>query len=143
MSHHSNGCSKSELNLQIAPPIQNVILDDYIIESRPTDPNNSSLEFNFGASTDDYSDLSQCFLSLEMKVMKSDGSVPAHYSPPNATTGVEAEGDDIDGVPISLIAHSIWKQVDLYLNDDLVASELDYPYTVSYTHLTLPTRYRV
>ena len=132
MKLDTHTCSKSELDLFSTPPVQDVIIEDYAIESRPSDPNNSCLEFNFGASSDDYTDLSRCQLSLSLKVTKSDGNAPVHYT---VTDGNETQGADIDGVPVNLIFHSMWKQMDLFFNDDLVESSLDYGYKAYLTTL--------
>ena len=135
MSVFQGMCSKSELDYFTVPPTQSVILDDYVIESRPTDPKSNTLEFIFPSSSDDFSDLSQCFFKLDLKVTKANGSAPVHYGPLNTTTGNEPDGDDIDGVPVSLILHSIFKQLQLFLNDELVSSELDYGYKAYLTSL--------
>ena len=124
------GCSKTELDLFTVPPVQRAILEDYVIESRHTSgsADDTSLEFNFAACTDDYTDLSQCSLTVRLKVVKLDTDVaPVHYDAPD-DDGAEADGPDIDAVPVNLIFHSIWKQMDLFLNDELVESSLDYPF---------------
>lgn len=134
MAFSQDFCSKSELDLFTQPRVQFSLEEDYVISSGPTDPNSSSLEFILPKSSDDYTDLTKCFLKIRGKLTKKDGSPPVHYGTPG-TNGVIPDGDDVSVVPVNLILHSLWKQVDLYLNDDAVCSEGDYPYKSYFTAL--------
>lgn len=117
-------CTKTELDFESIPPTQMGITDDYIIVTGPKAAldNDGPLEFVFEASGDDYTDLSECYLKIKLKLLNSDGSNLAH-------TAAGAAAAQATVVPCNLGFHSLFRQVDLVLNDTLVQSSQDsYPY---------------
>ena len=57
-------------------------------------------------SGEDYTDLANTYLRVICKVLHSDGSVLQ-------------EGEGV--APVNNLLHSLWSQVDLYLNDMLIS----------------------
>ena len=87
------------------------------------------LEFLIPASGDDYLDLSHCYLYMKCQVLKADGS------PIEMLKSDTSRGADASVVPMYLLFHSLFRQLDLVMNDALVAMSGDtYPYR---TYLTM------
>ena len=124
--------TKSELDLESVPPLQIGIVDEYLVRTRPKSGPESGgpLEFLIPASGDDYLDLSHCYLYLKCWVLKDDGAAIETLKT-NYTTGK-------DGfvAPLNLLFHSLFRQLDLVMNDTLVATSGDtYPYRAYFTTL--------
>ena len=99
-------CTKSEVDLESAPPLQ-ITTDDYLVCTGPkSGPESSgSLEFLIHASSDDYLDLSHCYLYLKCLVLKADGS---HIETLKTDT---SQGADTSLGPVNLLFHSLFRQV--------------------------------
>jgi len=108
---HSNSCEcvKSELDLFTLPPTQTSIEMGDWVQYKPlaslTD--DSPIEFVVPGHGDEYIDLSHTMLHLQAKIVKSDGS--------------KLEDADKAG-PVNNWLHSLFSQVDVYLNQRLVSS---------------------
>ncbi len=101
----SKRCDKSEVNLFSIPPTQTSLEKGRWIDYHPL----SSVENDEGpitflvAGTDDYVDLSKTILVVEGKVVKADGT--------------NLSGDEQANIaPVNNFLHSLFKQVDVYLN---------------------------
>ena len=101
----SKRCHKSEVNLFGIPPGQTSLEKGRWIDYHPL----SSVENDEGpitflvAGTDDYVDLSKTILVVEGKVVKADGT--------------NLSGDEQANIaPVNNFLHSLFKQVDVYLN---------------------------
>lgn len=118
---HSNSCdcSKSELDLFSLPPTQTHIESGGWVQYKPVSSVNesSSLEFVVPGQGDEYIDLSHTLLGIKAKIVKkADGAALA------------AADDDIVG-PVNNWLHSLFSQVDTYLNQKIVSSPSNaYPY---------------
>ena len=126
-------CTKSELDLESVPPLQVGIEDDYLVRTGPkSSPTaGAALEFHLPASGDDYVDLSHCYLYLQCRVLRADGTAI------RSSRGADgAEGADASVGPVNQIFHSLFRQVDLVMNDVLVSTSGDtYPYRAYLTNL--------
>jgi hypothetical protein len=72
------------------------------------------IEFEIKGQPEDYIDLNSSYLYLKVKVQKSDGTNLA---------------DDAKVAPVNNFMHSLFSEVDLYLNNKLISSSMDtYPY---------------
>ncbi len=101
----SKRCDKSEVNLFNIPPTQTSLEKGRWIDYHPL----SSVENDEGpitflvAGTDDYIDLSKTILIVEGKVVKADGT--------------NLSGNEQASIaPINNFSHSLFKQVDVYMN---------------------------
>ncbi len=101
----SKRCDKTETNLFIIPPTQASLEKGRWIDYHPL----SSVENDDGpitflaAGTEDYVDLSKTILFVEGKVVKADGT--------------NLSGDEQANIaPVNNFLHSLFKQVDVYLN---------------------------
>ena len=108
-------CAKSELDLFCLPPTQTSILKSRSIEYSPISIlGNGPVEFAVSGSGEDYTDLANTYLHVICKVLHSDGSKLK-------------DGENI--APVNNLLHSMWSQIDLYLNDMLITpSTITYPY---------------
>lgn len=108
---HSNSCEcvKSELDLFTLPPTQTSIENGDWVQYKPlaslTD--DSPIEFVVPGHGDEYIDLSHTMLNIQARILKSDG------------TKVE---DSVKVGPVNNWLHSLFSQVDVYLNQRLVSS---------------------
>ena len=126
-------CTKSELDLESVPPLQVGVVDDYLVRTGPkSSPTaGAALEFHLPASGDDYVDLSHCYLYLQCRVVRTDGT-PIRTSPETDGT----PGEDASVGPVNQLFHSLFRQVDLVMNDVLVSTSGDtYPYRAYLTTL--------
>ena len=106
---HIQSCEgvKSELDLFKVPPTQNCIIASHVVEHQPTASLDSGgpIEFLIPGSGDDYIDLSNTMIHVQVKVTQ-----------PN--------GNDLDAAapvgPVNNWLHSLWSQVDVSLNGTLV-----------------------
>ena len=109
-------CSKSEVDLFSIPPTQTTIENGKWVEYFPltniTDA--TPIQFHLQGSPDEYTDLSQSLLHLQVKVVNGDGT---------------PLGDDAKVAPTSLFMHSLFSDVDMMLNDRLITPSTNtYPY---------------
>ena len=102
---YSKRCEKSEIDLFSIPPTQLSLEKGRWIEYRPlSDVSNGDCAITYLISgTDEYIDLSKTILSVEGKVFAGDGS---------ALSG----GGQANVAPVNNFLHSLFKQVDVYLN---------------------------
>ena len=106
---HRHSCEevKSELDLFTVTPTQNSIVDSRIVEHQPMASLDSGgpIEFLIPGSGDDYIDLANTMLHVQVKVTR-------------------ANGDDLllalPVGPVNNWLHSLFSQVDVYLNGTLV-----------------------
>ena len=118
-------CTKSELDLESVSPLQIGVVDDYLVRTSPKSGPKSGrpLEFLIPASGDDYLDLSHCYLYPKCRVLKDDSMTIDSLK--TDTT----HGEDASVAPVNLLFHSLFRQLDLVINDALVATIGDtYPY---------------
>ena len=115
---HRQSCEgvKSELDIFTVPPTQTSIIDSHVGEHQPMSSLDSGgpIEFFISGSGDDYLDLANTMLHVQAKVTR-------------------ANGDDLDLAdpvgPMNNWLHSLFNQVDVYLNGTLVtASTNTYAY---------------
>lgn len=102
-------CTKSEIVYDELPPTQVVVLDDYKVYAGPKAAvgDNTPLTFEVTGSGEDYMDLGDTFLRLRVKITKTNGT-PLEDT--NASVG-----------PLNCFLHSLFSQVDVTLNDNLVS----------------------
>ena len=116
---HRQSCEgvKTELDLFTVPPTQNSIVDSHVVEHQPRASLDSGgpIEFFIPGSGDDYIDLANTMLHLQVKVTRADGA-PLDVAEPVG--------------PVNNFLHSLFSHVDLSLNDTLVTSSSSnsYPY---------------
>jgi len=109
-------CTKSELDLFSVPPTQSSMEQGTWIEYHPltTVAGGSPIEFDVGASGEDYIDFANAMLYVKAKITRADGTNLAVDSPIG---------------PSNLFLHSLFSQVDFSLNGTLItASTKTYPY---------------
>ncbi|RLJ22613.1 hypothetical protein DJ031_00495 [bacterium endosymbiont of Escarpia laminata] len=115
---HKQSCEglKSELDLFAVPPTQTSIIDSHVVEHQPMSSLDSGgpIEFLIPGSGDDYTDVAATMLHVQAKITKADGS-------------------DLDVAepvgPVNNWLHSLFSQVDVYLNGTLVTPSTNtYPY---------------
>ncbi|KAI0209956.1 hypothetical protein LSAT2_005325 [Lamellibrachia satsuma] len=116
---HRQSCEgvKTELDLFTVPPTQNCIADSHVVEHQPMASLDSGgpIEFFIPGSGDDYMDLANTMLHLQVKVTRANG---------NPIDAGEPVG------PVNNWLHSLFSHVDLSLNGTLVTSSSfnSYPY---------------
>ena len=115
---HRQSCEgvKSELDLFTVPPTQNCIVASHVVEHQPTASLDSGgpIEFSIPGSGDDYIDLANTTLHVQVKVTQPNGA-------------------DLDAAapvgPVNNWLHSLFSQVDVFLNGTLVTQSTNtYPY---------------
>ena len=126
-------CSKTELDLTSVPPTQVAIVDDYVVSTgtKSSLDGTGPLEFEITASGEDYLDLSQCYLKLKVQVLNENGSYlnSYHADAGEGDTPADEPGPQHSVVPVNLMLHSLFRQVEFSMNDTLVTSSNDtYPY---------------
>ena len=108
---HRQSCEgvKTELDLFTVPPTQNCISDSHVVEHQPTASLDSGgpVEFLIPGSGDDYLDLANTMLHVQAKITRADGH--------------DLDADETVG-PVNNWLHSMYSQIDLYLNGTLVTS---------------------
>ena len=102
----SKRCEKSEIDLFSVPPTQQSLERGRWIDYTPlSSTDNSETPINFLiAGTDEYIDLSKTILTVTGKIMLKDGKTEL--------TG----GDQTSVAPVNNFLHSLFRQVDVYLN---------------------------
>lgn len=101
-------CIKSELDLFALPSTQTSIEGGQWIHYKPLSSltDDSPIEFVIPGQSNEYIDLSQTMIHMKVKVVKQDGN--------NLT-------DDISVGPVNNFIHSLFSQVDVYLNQKLIS----------------------
>ena len=102
---YSKRCEKSEVDLFSVPPTQLSLEKGRWIDYRPlssVENPDSAITFLI-AGTDEYIDLSKTILYVEVKVTSGDG-------------GDLSGGTQTNVAPVNNFLHSLFKQVDVYLN---------------------------
>ncbi len=125
MAHptRSQECSKSELDLFLAPDIQKNIKSGQWIEHFPVSniTDSGPIEFNVSGSGEEFIDTRQGWVHVQAKITNADGSDLA---------------DDAQVGPTNLFSQSMFSQVDLTINDKLISSSTNtYPYRSKVTTL--------
>ena len=123
----SCACGKSELELFSVPPTQTAIESSQWVEYRPitTLSDSSPIEFVITGSGEEYVDLSESYLQVTAKILKTNGGDLAQTKGADGTV----TGDDADVGPVNLWLHSLFSQVDVSLNERLVTPSMNtYPY---------------
>ena len=105
-------CAKSELDLFCLPPTEHTEISiDRIFAHIDFGKRSGGIR---SFRIEDYTDLTNTYLHVICKVLHSDGSTLK-------------EGENI--APVNNLLHSMWNQVDLYLNDMLITPPTNtYPY---------------
>ena len=109
-------CLKSELDLFSVPPTQTSIENGNWIEYHPlnTVGDGSPIEFDINGTGEDYIDLANTMLLVRAKIIRPNGTNIANDTPVG---------------PANLWIHSLFLQVDIYLNGTQVTiSTNTYPY---------------
>ena len=118
---------KSESDLFSIPAVQNTIEEGYFQEYRPVTPlsDDAPLEFLIPAQTMEYLDLSLTRLHLKLQIFKKNGNLLKGDTP--ATEKVAAvPGDNV--APINNLLHSLFSNVELFLNKKCVSASNMYHY---------------
>ena len=116
---HRQSCEgvKTELDLFTVPPTQTCIVESHVVEHQPTASLDSGgpIEFFIPGSGDDYMDLANTMLHLQVKVTRANG---------NPIDAGEPVG------PVNNWLHALFSNVDLSLNNTQVTSSSfnAYPY---------------
>ena len=106
----------SQLDLFSVPPSQTSLEDENFTEYHPVSVFTSTgpIEFTVSAENSNYIDLANSFLYVRASVTGSDGSDLAK---------------DVEIAPECNFLHTLWSQIDVYLNGSLVTqSNNNYPY---------------
>ena len=105
-------CVNSELDLFGVPPTQTSVEHGTTVEYHPVAAliDSAPIEFNVPGSGEAYVDLTNSFLHVRAKIAYEDGSDLA----PGAAVG-----------PTNLFLHSLFSQLDMYLNDKLITSSVN------------------
>ena len=104
---HSCLASKPQLDLFSNLPTQASVEDGYHIEHLPrSNPNEGPIKFEISGDSNDYMDLLNSYLLLEIKLSKADNT--------------DIDDNDVVG-PINLIGQTLFKQIDVSLNDTLIS----------------------
>ena len=113
---HSQECTKSELDLFALPPTQVSLERGLWTEFRPVASITElgPLEFHIAGSAEEYTDLSESYLHLQVQIVRPDGT--------------NLVADEQVG-PVNNLLHSLISQVEVYLNGRLVSTVNNtYPY---------------
>ena len=116
MQDGSCECSKSELDVQSVPPTMTAMQESQWTEHFPISSlnNNAPIEFIIPPQTEKWTDLSQSYLYIKLKVKNQTGE------------NLEA---DVNVSPVNNFFHCLFSSIDLYLNNKLVTNNTDtYPY---------------
>lgn len=107
MFEHSCLADKPELDIFEQLPTQAAVEEGYHVEHLPrSNPDDGPLKFEISGDSNDYIDLKHSYLRMELKIVKQDGS--------------DIADSDVVGV-INGIGHTLFKQIDVSLNDTLVS----------------------
>lgn len=106
---------KSELDLFTLPPTQTIVENSSWVHYKPISSlsGDSPIEFCVSGTSDDYIDMAHTMLSVKVKII-----------PKNSTKTVDPSAG-----PVNNLLHSLFNQVDVYLNQKLVSPPNNaYPY---------------
>lgn len=108
LHHHSCECIKSELDLFALPSTQTSIENGQWINYKPISSltDDGPIEFQIPGTGDDYIDLSHTLIHIKAKILNQDLTALA------AATNV---------APINNWLHSLFSQLDIYLNQKLIS----------------------
>ena len=109
LHEHSTECLRDQLDLFTLPPSQTAIESGQWTEHGPLSTVESSptVEFYVAGNSEEYIDLSHTLLYMEAKIQ---------------TAGNAAIGDAHNVGPVNNFMHSMFSQVDVFLNEFLVSS---------------------
>lgn len=108
-------CSKTELDVLSVPPTMVTMQESQWTEYFPVSSlnNNAPIEFVIPPQTEKWTDLSQSYLYMKLKVKTQDGNLDP----------------DVNVSPVNNFFHSLFSSVDVYLNNNLITNNTDtYPY---------------
>jgi hypothetical protein len=107
-----------ELDLFTMPLTQTAIDGIYYLDIRPmsTISANSVIEFVMGGEGRDYLDLARTRLHVKFKITHQDGSKMTVQALLNTGLPDPAGTTDEKVVPINACLHSLWNQIDVYIN---------------------------
>lgn len=105
LHNHSCECVKSELDLFALPSTQTSIESGQWVHYKPISSlsDDGPIEFQVPGTGDDYIDLSHTLISIKAKITQTDG------------------GEAVDVAPVNNWLHSLFSQLDVYLNQKLVS----------------------
>lgn len=108
---HSCECVKSELDLFTLPPTQTTIENSQWIQYKPLSSlsQDSPIEFTIPGTSEDYLDLAHTMLKLQVSL----------YAITNIPDDKKDNANFIG--PVNNLLHSLFSQVDVYLNQTLVS----------------------
>lgn len=111
LHHQSCECVKSELDSFTLPATQTSIQSGKWVQYKPISPltDDSPIEFVVPGHGEEYLDLAHTMLNLKAKIVKPDGT---KLTEADATVG-----------PVNNWLHSLFSQVDIYLNQKLVSPQ--------------------
>ena len=119
-----------ELSLFTLPPTQTCVENMNFVEYRPVSQitdNMAPVEFDITGSGMEYIDLSRTRLYVKCKITNGDGS-DIDDTPLTDTEGKSLPPKNTIG-PVNLLLHSMFSQVDVYLNEKLMSTaHNNYPY---------------
>ena len=109
MFEHSCLAAKPELDLFSTPPTMAALEESWSTEYLPTNSidDNSPIKFTVSGDSNHYLDLHSSYFYFEVSITKEDG------------TNIDA---NTEVGPVNLLAHSMFQQVDVWLNDTLITS---------------------
>ncbi|XP_043271245.1 uncharacterized protein F54H12.2-like [Venturia canescens] len=113
---HSRECLKSELELFSLPPTQTTIEGSNWVHYKPISSltDDSPIEFVVPGQGDEYIDLAHTMLSLRVQIKTPSTSLQAEGSK-------DAPKELPEIAPVNNLLHSMFNQVDVYLNQKLVS----------------------
>ena len=117
MQSGSCECSKTELDVLSVPPTMTSMQESQWVEHFPVASiaNDSPIEFMIPPQTEFWTDLSQSFLYVKFKIIQAADD--------------SALANDANIAPVNNFLHSMFSNIDLYLNNKLITSgSNNYPY---------------
>ena len=121
---NSPECIKSELDVFLMPPLNTSIEQGQFESIKPIINKDGTIEFNV-VGTEDYIDLSKCYVDLTAKV----------YKVTDSSNQPRLEAADTVG-PINNFFHSLFSQIEVKLNNTSVENtNTTYPYKAYLTDL--------
>ena len=123
MQNGSYECSESELNVLSLPPTMTAMQESHWFEHFPIAflSNNAPIEFIFPPQTENWTHLSQSYLYVKFKIIQTNG----HDLEANSNVA-----------PVNNFLHSMFRSVDLYLNNKVISNSDTYPYRSYIEHLS-------
>lgn len=112
LHHQSCECVKSELDLFSLPATQTSIENGKWVQYKPISSltDDSPIEFVVPGQGDEYIDLANTMINIKARILKPDGTKIA-------------DGVDKNVGPVNNWLHSLFSQVDLYVNQKLVSPQ--------------------